>query len=74
MDLTVILQYVEHLGSVGAVIFFFLFMRAEGERKETTKQLLELVPETIKAIQDGKAAVDLLRVAMGTRPNGGSAG
>lgn len=60
-----LIAWAQTLGAPGAAIFAFLYWRADAERKEMTKLLLQLIPETRDAIKAGEAAITLLRVAVG---------
>lgn len=60
-----LVQWAKELGPYGAMVFAFLYWRADVERKEMTKLLLDLIPKTTEAIETCKASVDLLRVAVG---------
>lgn len=61
-------QFVElakALGPAGAAVFAFLYWRADVERKEMTKLLIDTIPKMTEAIETCKASVDMLRVAVG---------
>jgi hypothetical protein len=67
MSLEQFLSIVSGLGAASGPIFAVLFWMERAERKETNEVLLKVIPDAIAAIRDTKAAVDMLRVAMGGR-------
>lgn len=69
--LTALLAALERGGPyVIAIVFAILYWDQRLERREQTALLLKLVPEMVAVTKDVKAAIDMLRVAMGGK--GGS--
>lgn len=68
---------VQTMGSAGAVLLLWLFLRSETERKFKDKQLMEVTREAIETAKSATATIDMLRVALGTKsptaPPGGPA-
>lgn len=66
-------QLIQLVNSVGgpaapiAVVFAYLFWNERAERRENAKASFDLAIQTVEALKDSKAAVDMLRVAMGTK-------
>lgn len=54
-----------------AAVFAIMWYGERTERKETTHLLLQMVPDMIAATTDVKAAIDMLRVAVGGKSGGG---
>lgn len=48
-----------------ASVFAFMWWYERTERRERTELLLKMVPDMVAAVKDVKAAIDMLRVAMG---------
>lgn len=63
---------VQAMGAAGGILLLILFLRSESERKQKDAQLLEVTRESIEATKAATAAIDMLRVTMGTKPQGTS--
>jgi hypothetical protein len=59
------LELAQKLGPVGAALFAVLWWFERAERKEMTALLLKMLPDNVSALKDAKAAIDMLRVAVG---------
>lgn len=69
--LTAILSLLEKGGPLLlAGVFAVMWYGERTERKEMTGLLLQMVPDMIAVTKDVKAAVDLLRVAVGGKTGG----
>lgn len=69
--LTSILAFIEKGGPFAlASVFAVMWWNERTERKDTTKLLLQMVPDMIGATKDVKAAIDMLRVAVGGKTGG----
>lgn len=55
------LPYLERMGAAAGVIFFLLYLREGVKRDAITKQLIDLLPQAIAAMQGTKTSLDLIR-------------
>jgi hypothetical protein len=55
-----LLPYLERMGAAAGVIFFALYLRETVKRDAITKQLIDLLPRCVTAMDGTKTSVDHL--------------
>lgn len=56
-----LLPYLERMGAAAGAIFFMLYLRETIKRDAITKQLIDLLPRCVSAMDGTKTSVDSLR-------------
>lgn len=55
------IPYLERMGAAAGVIFFTLYLRETIKRDAITKQLIDLLPQAIAAMQGTATSLDRMR-------------